>query len=54
MPDSDWQQPGHIPAMIAVIAGHLEEASIQSYPLNAQERLESDWSGHKFKPLFCQ
>ena len=43
VPSNDSDQPGHLPSLIRVIAVHMKNAWVLSYPLSAQLRLWSDW-----------
>ena len=42
-PNEDSDQPGHPPSLIGVFAVRMKNAWVLSYPLNAQQRLWSDW-----------
>ena len=42
-PSKDSDQPGHPPSLIWVFAIRMKKAWVLSYPLNAQQRLCSDW-----------
>ena len=43
-PSEDSDQPWHPPSLIRVFAGCTKKAWVLSYPLNAQQRLWSDWA----------
>ena len=42
-PSKDSDQPGHLPSLIRVFAVRMKKSWSLSYPLNAQQRLWSDW-----------
>ena len=41
-PSEDSDQPGHLPSLIRVFAVHMKKPWVLSYPLSAQQRLQSD------------
>ena len=43
-PSQASDQPGHPPSQIRVFAVRMKKAWVLSYPLNAQQRLWSDWA----------
>ena len=53
VPSEDWDQPGHLPSLIRVVAVGMKTAWGLSYPLSAQQRLWSDWADAKTNKLTC-
>ena len=52
-PSEDSDQPGHPPSLIRVFAVCMKKAWVLSYPLNAQQRLWSDWVNAQADPSLC-
>ena len=52
VPSEDSDQPGHPPSLIRVFAVRMKKPWVLIYPLNAQQRLWSDWT-HRSFCWFC-
>ena len=52
-PSEDSDQPGHLPRPIRVFAVRMKKALILSYPLNAQQRIWSDWADAQADLSLC-
>ena len=52
-PSEDSDQPGHQPSLTRVFAVRMKKPGVLSYPLSAQQKLESDWAEPRLIRVFA-